>query len=136
MILTIFKIFLYAYLSCGAFILALAIVFVLCGGLKDLKKMIQIAVWTPGSSLFEIEGTYCGKMKVLTHREEKKGVYLVAVKEDAHHWYAGRSSYGSRYAPATWYVYRLRRDPTGRDDHWRIEKVLKWTKDSHKEITT
>lgn len=37
MILTIFKIFLYAYLSCGALLFLLLLAFVLCGGLKKPK---------------------------------------------------------------------------------------------------
>lgn len=92
--------------------------------------MIHILIWTPGTSIAEIQGTYTGKLTVKVASRENDEQWIAVIHEAGHSWYAGRSSYGSTYAPACWRLVWLKQDPCGKEDHWRIVRSLKWGKDT------
>lgn len=98
--------------------------------------MHKIAIWVPGAANIELDGTLCGKLTVQAFRQDEsdESRYIVAVKEDAHRWYGGRASYGSKYAKMCWHVWKLRPDTSAREHHWIVKSVLKWDRDSFKEL--
>lgn len=98
--------------------------------------MHKISIWVPGAANIELDGTHCGKLTVQAFRQDEDDMtrFLVAVKEDAHSWYGGRASYGSKYARAEWHVWALRPAPQFGDNRWIVKSLLRWDKDSHKSL--
>ncbi len=88
--------------------------------------MHKTVIWKPDEPMLSLEGTITGEMTVMSYFEtdtppESKRRFVVAVKEEGHHYSASRMHQG--YAKAKYRVFYLVEEDEGR---WRLRHEMSW----------